>query len=183
MDSLYIDKVLLGDRHAFRYFITTYKDMAFSVALSLVKTEHLAEEVTQEAFLQAYLSLPNFKKQSKFSTWLYRIVVHCAYKTMQKKSIEMVSFEMENHDILFEEDAINNLLQVEQRQIINEALIRIPPNESLALRLFYLEELTIQELCEITGWTTANTKVLLFRARKSMYMTLNNLIKGTYYGT
>jgi RNA polymerase sigma factor (sigma-70 family) len=183
MDNLYIDKVLSGDRHAYRYFIKTYKDMAFSVALSLVKTEHLAEEVVQEAFLQDYMSLATFKKQSKFSTWLYRIVVHCCYKSMQKKSMEVIPFELANHDVAMEDHTLDKLLGVEQRQIINEALIRIPANESLALRLFYLEELSIQELCEITGWTVSNTKVILFRARKSMYGALNILMKGTYYGT
>lgn len=183
MDNLYIEKVLSGDRHAFRYFIQTYKDMAFSVALSVVKQEHLAEEIVQEAFLQCYLSLSNFRKQSKFSTWLYRIVVHCAYKSLRKKSVSMVELEVEVHDVELEENALTKLMQEEQKQLIHEALLRIPANESLGLRLFYLEEASIQELCEITGWTMANAKVILFRARKRLYAELNKLMKGAYYGT
>ena len=64
MDSLYIDKVLSGDSHAFSYFISNYKDMAFSVSLSIVKNELLAEEAVQEAFIQAYLSLRSFRSSS-----------------------------------------------------------------------------------------------------------------------
>ncbi len=183
MDNLYIDKVLAGDRHAFRYFIHTYKDMAFSVALSLVKQEHLAEEVAQEAFLQAYLSLRSFKRQAKFSTWLYRIVVRCGYKMLQKNSISSVELQLDVHDQAYEETAFDHLLQEEQRQLVNEALLRIPANESLAIRLFYLEELSLQELCEITGWTIANVKVVLFRARKRMYQELSKLMRSYYYGT
>lgn len=183
MDSLYIEKVLSGDSHAFKYFVNNYKDMAFSVALSLVKNEHLAAEVAQEAFLQCYLSLSNFKKHSKFSTWFYRIVVNTAYKSMKKKSIEIVELELNRHDVVLEDNAISKLLKEEQKQLINEALLRIPGSESLALRLFYLEELSIQELCEITGWTQANAKVILFRARKRMHAELSKLMKGTYYGT
>jgi len=179
MDNLYIEKFLSGDGHAFRYFIQTYKDMAFSVALAVVKQEHLAEEVAQEAFVQCYLSLANFKKQSKFSTWLYRIVVHCAYKSLRKKSVEL---ELTCHDVGFEDNAFTKLVREEQTQLLNEALLRIPANESLALRLFYLEEVSIQELCEITGWTHANAKVVLFRARKRLYSELTKLMKGAYDG-
>lgn len=182
MDKLYIDKVLAGDRHAFRYFLDTYKDMAFSVALSLVKQEPLAEEVAQEAFVQAYLSLATFKQQSKFSTWLYRIVVRCGYKVLQKNKIEQVELNLDVHDAYLDTNVFDKLLAEEQKQLINEALLRIAPQESLALRLFYLEELTLHEIVEISGWTIANTKVILFRARKRMYQELQKSMKGTYYG-
>ncbi|GHE23370.1 RNA polymerase sigma factor [Sphingobacterium griseoflavum] len=183
MDNLYIEKVLAGDRHAFRYFIHTYKDMAFSVALSLVKQEHLAEEVAQEAFLQAYLSLASFKRQAKFSTWLYRIVLRCGYKLLQKRGILSVELDLAAHDQGYEETTFDKLLRDEQKQLVNEALLHIPANESLALRLFYLEELSLQELCEVTGWTNAHVKVILFRARKRMYQALGKLMKSPYYGT
>ena len=84
MDKLYIDKVLAGDLYAFNYFLKTYKDMAYSVAISIVKQEHLAEEIVQDAFMICYQSLKNFKGESKFSTWLYRIVVNCAFGTLRK---------------------------------------------------------------------------------------------------
>ncbi|WDF70068.1 sigma-70 family RNA polymerase sigma factor [Sphingobacterium oryzagri] len=182
MDKLYIDKVLAGDRHAFRYFLDTYKDMAFSVALSLVKQEHLAEEVAQEAFVQAYLSLANFKAQSKFSTWLYRIVVRCGYKALQKNTLHNVELDIELHDVPFESNVFDKLLLEERKQLIAQALLRLAPQESLALQLFYLDELSLQELVEITGWTIANTKVILFRARKRMYHELHTSMKGLYYG-
>lgn len=182
MDSLYIDKVLSGDCHAFSYFISTYKDMAFSIAISIVKNELLAEEVAHEAFVQAYLSLRNFKGNSKFSTWFYKIVVHCSYKTIQKKSIQFVELDLGQHDLQFDDHALKTLMLEEQKQMINEVLRRLPSNEALALRLFYLEELPAAELCEITGWTTANCKIILFRARKRMALELNKEINSMHYG-
>ncbi|MGX1641857.1 MULTISPECIES: RNA polymerase sigma factor [Sphingobacterium] len=182
MDSLYIDKVLSGDRHAFSYFISTYKDMAFSIAISIVKNELLAEEVAQESFVQTYLSLKNFKGNSKFSTWFYKIVVHCSYKMIQKKTIQFVELDLGQHDLQFDDHALKNLMIEEQKQMINEVLRRLPSNEALALRLFYLEELPAAELCEITGWTTANCKIILFRARKRMAFELNKEINSMYYG-
>ena len=182
MDSLYIDKVLSGDRHAFSYFISTYKDMAFSIAISIVKNELLAEEVAHESFVQTYLSLRNFKGNSKFSTWFYKIVVHCSYKMIQKKSIQFVEFDLDQHDHQLDDHVLKNLQLEEQKQMINEVMRRLPSNEALALRLFYLEELSAQELCEITGWTNANCKVILFRARKRMAMELNKELNMMHYG-
>lgn len=182
MDSLYIDKVLSGDSHAFGYFISNYKDMAFSVSLSIVKNELLAEEATQEAFIQAYLSLKNFNANSKFSTWFYKIVIRCSYKLISKNNMMQVEFDVNHHDAEIDENALQTLLIEEQKQMINEVLMKMPSNESLALRLFYLEELSVQELCEITGWTIANSKVILHRARKRMAYELNKELDNVHYG-
>jgi len=182
MDSLYIDKVLSGDSHAFGYFISNYKDMAFSVSLSIVKNELLAEEATHEAFIQAYLSLKNFNANSKFSTWFYKIVIRCSYKLISKKNLMQVEFDVNHHDAEIDENALQTLLIEEQKQMINEVLMKMPGNESLALRLFYLEELSVQELCEITGWTIANSKVILHRARKRMAYELNKELDNVHYG-
>lgn len=183
MDQIYIDKVLAGDPYAFRYFLTTYKHMAYSVAHSIVKQEHLAEEVVQDAFMRCYQSLAKFKQQSKFSTWFYRIVVNCAFSTMRRLKPESVTFDLQEHDLIWDENAFDRLVKKEQEQVVQEALVQLPANEALALRLYYLEELNIQELCDITGWTDSNAKVILFRGRKHLYSVLCRLMKEEYYGT
>lgn len=182
MDNLYIEKVLAGDSNAFAYFTKNYKDMAFSIALSLTKDQYLAEEVAHEAFIQCYLSLQSFKREAKFSTWFYRIVVNTAYRTLNKKSIKLVELDLPNHDVEHEDNALSKLIAEEQKQLINEVLLIIPANESLALRLFYLEELSIQELCEITGWTNAKAKVLLHRGRKRTLIEINKALKTKQNG-
>ena len=178
MDNLYIQKVLSGDRHAFRYFIRTYKDMAFSVALSLTKQTDQAEEVVQEAFIQAYLSLRSFKGDSKFSTWFYRIVVNCYYKSLRgRPPNSAVEFDAEVHDVYYNEDLLDQIIKIENKEAVNRALLLLPGNESLALRLFYLEEASIQEITQITGRTTSNVKVLLYRGRKRLREELTKLLK------
>ncbi|MFZ4263417.1 RNA polymerase sigma factor [Sphingobacterium sp. HJSM2_6] len=178
MDNLYIDKVLSGDSHAFRYFVKTYKDMAFSLAISIVKNELLAEEVVQDAFLQAYLSLAQFKKQAKFSTWFYRIVVHCSYSSLKKRSWDTVPIEPLEEVMEMDESIISKLIEEEQKQLIQDALLQLPGQEALALRLFYLEELHLEEITQITGWTLANTKVILHRARKRMSIEVQKHLIG-----
>ncbi len=85
MDDLYIKKVLDGQTEEFRYFIKQYKDLAFSVAFSVVKNEFTAAEVVQESFVKAYENLKSFKGESKFSTWLYRIVINESFKIIWKE--------------------------------------------------------------------------------------------------
>ena len=76
MDNHYINEVLNGNTNAFGYFIRTYQNKAFGLAVSIVKSEEYAKDVVQESFIKVYSSLSNFRNESKFSTWLYRIVVN-----------------------------------------------------------------------------------------------------------
>ncbi|MEO6845020.1 MAG: sigma-70 family RNA polymerase sigma factor [Ginsengibacter sp.] len=177
MDEFYIGKVLSGDVQAFRYFIKEYKDMAFSIAMSIVKDEFIAEEVVQDAFLKAFKALASFKKSSKFSTWFYKIVLNEGYAKMNKMKKDFLLF-IDNYDEeIIDESFILALEAGEQSTLINQALIKLSPNESVALRLFYLEEESIKDVCAITGWTEANTRVILHRARKNMLGIMNKLIK------
>jgi len=183
MDEIYIRKVLSGDVESYRYFINTYKDMAFSVALSIVKEEHLAQDVVQDAFIKGYQSLSSFKGRAKFSTWLYRIVVHVAFNSIRHKKLEFVNLDLSDHDQAHHASVLDEIIAGERKEMINDALAILPSKESVALRLFYLEELSLDEIEEIMGWTRANAKVILHRARKNMQIVLGQLIrKSEYYG-
>ncbi len=176
MDDLYIRKVLDGDHDAFRYFIRQYQHMAFSIAISVVKNEFTAEEVVQDAFMKAFHHLAGFQRTAKFSTWFYRIVTNEALMRLKKLQKERLDFQPG-----FEEEVPDNgpevvLADEEQQALVQEALKLLPPKESLVLRLFYLEEERIKTICDITGWSEANVKVLLHRARKTMAVTLKRLM-------
>lgn len=179
MDSIYIEKILNGDTEAFRYFIRQYKDMAYSLAMSIVKDEHKAEEVLQSAFVNAYSNLASFKGKSKFSSWLYRIVVNESFKSIRKQNFQQVNLDqVSENEIPNLDDFSQKLSADEQKYFINEALVRLSPNESLALRLFYLEENSIEAITEITGWSSSKAKVILHRARKNMKLLLNRSLSN-----
>ena len=179
MDALYIRKVLNGETEEFRYFIKQYKDLAFSVALSVVKDENLAADMVQEAFIKAYQNLKSFKGESKFSTWLYRIVVNECIKEKRKNKGSFVDIELVE-DLEQEEPLELFGLQKEEQQgfYVNEALMRVSANESLVLRLYYLGENSINDICEITGWSESNVKVLMHRGRKNMEKELQKMLQS-----
>jgi RNA polymerase sigma-70 factor (ECF subfamily) len=173
LEELYIKKVLNGDTEAFKFFVTQYKDLAFSIAVSVVKNEFTACDVVQEAFLKAFENLKSFKGKSKFSTWFFRIVINESYKVLQRNKVQYTNVEPE-----LESFAKDEIKEQEQKYYINEVLRILPANESLVLRLFYLNENSMKEIQEMTGWNTSKVKVTLHRARKSMEVKLGKLLKN-----
>ena len=179
-DQLYIDKVLNGDTNAFAYLINKYKNMAYTLAIRVVKSHEDAEEVAQDSFLKAYEKLNTFKGNAKFSTWLYTIVYRNAITKIRKKKVSTTNideFVIENHsdgDDFPQMEAIKN---EEQQKYVREAVNKLPEKDALLITLFYMNDNSIEEIEEITGLSQSNVKVKLFRARKKLNQTLSDLLK------
>ncbi|MEQ6121522.1 sigma-70 family RNA polymerase sigma factor [Reichenbachiella sp. MALMAid0571] len=178
MDDLYIGKILAGNSDAFRYFVNKYKNLVYSITLSIVKDHLIAEEVTQDVFVNAFKALKNFNRNSKFSTWIYKIAYNEALKKLKKTKVEILTLDENLQDDLEDESILSSLHQKEQQFVINKALEMLTSDESLVLRLFYLEEENINEVINITGWSRSKVKVTLFRARKNMYKAFNNVLNN-----
>ena len=178
--DLIIDKVKSGDLSAFNVLIDEYKNMAFTLALKLMKSREDAEEVTQDAFLKAYTKIHQFEGKSKFSTWLYTIVYHTALTRLRKKQLPMDNTQLgqeENLTAYSESDKEWRRLQKGERSsYIQMALSKLSSEDQVAITLFYLNENSLQEICEITGWELSNVKVRLHRARKRLLKALEALL-------
>ena len=159
----YIDRVLSGDTEAYRYFLRQYQDMAFNLAVSIVKDDQFAEEVVQDAFMKAFRNLKSFHRTAKFSSWLYRIIVNEAFQRLKKMKRELPIVEVDQVADTYQDHSDGN-----QEIQIQQALKAMPSKEGLALNLFYLEERSLLEVTKITGWSLSNTKVILHRARKQI---------------
>jgi RNA polymerase sigma-70 factor (ECF subfamily) len=178
-DQLYIDKVISGDLSAYTYLVDKHKDMAFSVALRIVRNREDAEEIVQDAFVKAYQNIEAFRNKSKFSTWLYRIVFNAAISRTRKKSLESTdldSFVIDNYSTDEIKDNINKLDSSEQIKLVNKLIDKLPPLEYTLINLYYKEECSIDEISEITGLTDSNVKVKLHRIRKKLYSELQQIL-------
>lgn len=170
MDEEIIRRVLNGDLEAFGNLIRKYKDASFGLAKSIIKEDLSAEEAVQDAFIRAFQHLHKFRMKAAFSTWLYRIVVNESLKRVNQSHLENKTVSLNNShadSITIDPQAIEYLDTEEQREIIRQTLDRLRPNESLLLKLFYLEEKNMEEIKHITGLSVSNIKVILHRARKS----------------
>lgn len=180
-DSFYINKVLGGSLPAYAILVEKHKSLAFTLALRIAKNHEDAEEIAQDAFLKAYNSLSTFKEESKFSTWLYKIVFNTAISRMRKKQMQNVSIEEGHGGNSGEEDrmdGLDNLHKKERKKIIAEAISRLREDEGIVMTLYYLNENTLKEIEEITGFSNSNIKILLHRGRKKLLFELKKILKG-----
>lgn len=177
LDVKLVNRIKAGDTFAFRDLVNAYKDVSLTLACSVLKDSTLAEDAVQTAFIKVFEKLNTFKQDSKFSTWLYRIVINTAYNLLKQQKNHMQMDILSNFAIETDgKSETKALTEQDQKKYINLALNRIKPDEALILRLFYLYEHTIVEIKEITDFSKSKIKVDLHRGRKNMELQLQKLL-------
>lgn len=176
----WIESILAGDMQRFSCLISKYEKMAFTLAFRIVGNREEAEEVTQDAFLKMYQALPDFRFESKFSSWFYRIVYRTALSAIRRQSLftDVEDVDTSNVTVEEQEQASALLEQNDRKKVIQKTLKELPKSEALLLTLFYLQECTIDEISQITGLSNVNVKTKLFRARKHFYSVLEKEMKN-----
>ena len=175
-----IQLVLAGNTAMYSLLVNRYKNKVFSLAYAIVSNREDAEEIAQDAFVKAFKGLPSFKERSSFSTWMYRIVVNTALnKKKLKKWVTVDDTDRVKQDEAFDFESLTQYLKTgDQKKFIRMALDALNGQEKLCLILFYLSELSVREIQEITRISESNIKVLLFRGRKHLYEQLEKLLKS-----
>jgi len=179
-DNFYIDKVLKNDLNAYSVLVDRHKDMVYSIAVKILKNEEDAEELAQDVFVKAYQSLKFFKRESKFSTWLYRIVYNSAISKTRKKQYKTADLDysiVENYSADEIKEDVERLSDEEQKKIVNTILEKLNPEESILITLFYFDEKTTKDISIITGLSQSNVKVRLHRLRKRLLIEVQSQIK------
>jgi RNA polymerase sigma-70 factor (ECF subfamily) len=179
-DILVIQKVLAGDVHAYTILVDRYKHMAVGLAFNILLNREDAEEAAQDAFVKAFQGLYGFKASSKFSTWLYRIIVNTALnKKKGKKQQTIILDESFYEELQDENDSFLSLvINKPGKGHIQAALRELSDNERICISLFYLEELSVEEINEVTAISVSNIKVLLHRGRKRLLNVLQHQLKN-----
>ncbi len=170
--SKILKKAIAGDKNALSVLVDKYKDIAFNLAISIVRDEEDAKDITQDSFLKVLENIESFRNESKFSTWLYRIVYNLSIQFIRNKK-KMDSLENVSH--ILTETSSDTLETHEKNQIIKISLNILDGNERLIVTLFYLGEKSIKEIKEITSLSLSNIKVILYRSRKKMTKNLEKL--------
>ncbi|MDD4514173.1 sigma-70 family RNA polymerase sigma factor [Massilibacteroides sp.] len=175
----WIEQILAGDVQSFSCLIAKYEKMAYTLAFRVMGNKEEAEEVTQDAFIKVYNALDTFKFESKFSTWLYRIVYCTALSALRQQKIFTDYDEARPEDLTEKEmDSAASLLERnDRREIISQVMSLLAPDEAMLLTLFYLEECSMDDIHQITELTISNIKVKLHRGRKHFYEKLQQLMK------
>jgi RNA polymerase sigma factor (sigma-70 family) len=170
-DIVYIEQVLSGMINAYSYIVDRHKDKAYNLAFRICGNREEAEEIAQDSFLKAYRSLNGFKMKSSFATWLYRIVYNTAisHVRIKKKGIlSLEDFPVDATDFIGNNTSEEEAEKEYRSSLINFALQKITEEERGLVSLFYYEEMSTEEISDVTGISKSNIKVKLFRARQKM---------------
>lgn len=157
-----IDDAKAGDAAALTQLIDAHKTFAFNIAFDIVKDAEDAKDVVQQSFLKVLEKLPTFRNESKFSTWLYRIVFNESLRFKNERS-KLQEIKASNETVKHLEEYGKGIEY--DANSATEALERLVDKEKLVLGLFYLSGKTIDEIRQITNFSKSNIKVLLHRGR------------------
>lgn len=168
-----INRVLKGYKQDYGLLVNRYQQYVFTLVLRYVPNREQAEELAQDVFVKAYKCLADFKKESKFSTWLYTIVHTTCLSFLRKKpgtihfvdQEQMVSLGNKHHETEILYDTLSNKTR---KQTINAAIKSLPEQDAQIITLFYLAEQSMDEIGHIMGITPNNAKIKLYRARQKL---------------
>jgi len=163
-----------GDNRAFDELVRRYRDKVYRLSYKILRHEEDAAEALQDAFLSAYRGLKNFKVESTFSTWLYRIATNASLMKYRRRREGHVSLEQSQSSDGSGEplqipdwsaQPLGDLLNRETREVMEEGISRLPEELRTVFVLRDIEELSNAEVAEILNLSVAAVKSRLHRAR------------------
>ncbi|MCK4750612.1 MAG: sigma-70 family RNA polymerase sigma factor [Bacteroidales bacterium] len=178
-EKYYINRVKNGDKESFAWLVDTHQDMVYTICLRMITNEADATEAAQDVFVKAYRSIQDFQEKSKFSTWLYRITYNQCISVIRKKVKIIDLVDEVPHDAVSEDDmsGLDRISAEERGRYLQMAIEALPETDAVVVTLFYYDELSLEEIADITGLTGSNIRIKLHRSRKKMYQVLNEILK------
>jgi len=172
-----IQSVLQGNKAAFAILVERYQSYVFTIVSRLIPIREEAEDVSQEVFVKAYLSLAGFKGTSKFSTWLYTIAHTTAISHLRKSRPDVVFADEYKMAAITDNHTTYHLPQYNSlRTAVNSCIKLLPPDDAEIITLFYMAEQSIEEIGVIMRMEPNTAKVKLHRARQK----LKDIVERTY---
>lgn len=170
-DQYYITQVLEGNTNAFGVLVDQYKDLVFTLALRMLKNREEAEEVSQDTFIKVYKSLKNFKGDSKFSTWIYKVTYNTCLDRLKKnkrQQQEVSIDEFTEKHVKTIDNALEIMVEAERLQAIQDCINLLPSEDGFLLTLYYFEDQSLAEISKIVGISANHVKVKLYRSRQKL---------------
>ena len=158
-----------GDADAFEQLVAAYRNQVFRLALRMCGNEADADEVAQEAFLSAWKGLPNFRGESRFSTWLYQLTTHAAIDLMRREKRQAAAEDID--EITTADDGPSPQQQVERAETqreIRSALMQLPEEYRQVLLLRFMQELSYEEIGRALKLPVGTVKSRLNRAKAQL---------------
>ncbi|MFN5642702.1 MAG: RNA polymerase sigma factor [Sphingobacteriales bacterium] len=181
-----IDLLKKGDDGAFKRIVESKKDLVYNTALGLLQNVEDAEDIAQEVFIKVYESIHQFKGESAFSTWLYRIAVTKSLELIRsrkrkKRFAFITSLLGENNELRHDPpEFIHPGVQLDNKErsvILFKSITKLPENQRIAFTLHKVEGIPYQEIAEIMSLSVSAIESLIHRAKANLRKDLENYYK------
>ena len=172
-EQAFIQSAQKGDHDAFAALVEEHQRYIYNLALRVLKDENEALDLTQETFVRAWTALPNFRGQSQFRTWLYRIATNLCYNRLPNLRRSLTDLGDEVISEIPETDAsldnpAHGLESRELRSYLHNAIENLDENYRLLIVLRYQNELSYEEIAGMLNLPLGTVKTGLFRAKEHL---------------
>ncbi|MBN1118297.1 MAG: RNA polymerase sigma factor [Bacteroidales bacterium] len=174
--NLFLKQLKEGDKTSLEFLVKEYQKPVFRTCMAYVQNEHDAADLTQDVFIKALEKINQYKGDSKISTWLVRIAINLSLNFLRDNKRRLQNIELSDIHIISDEK--DNLISIETRKKVREAIFNLNEKQRKVFILNFYLELSYQEITEITGYSLSAVESLLFRARKSLRKLLEDYYTG-----
>lgn len=187
VDAELVVRVQSGDKSAFDLLVIKYQHKVMKLVSRYIRDSAEVEDVTQEAFIKAYRALANFRGDSAFYTWLYRIAINTAKNFLVSRGRRPPSsdIEVETAEVLdgaasLRENATpeRNLLRDEIAKTVQQAIESLPEDLRTAITLREIDGLSYEDIAQVMTCPIGTVRSRIFRAREAIDSELRPLIEG-----
>ncbi len=186
-DQQLVARVQKGDKRAFDLLVLKYQHKIFAIISRFIKDPVEVQDVAQEAFIKAYRALGNFRGESAFYTWVYRIAINTAKNHLVSKGRRPPSIDVEVDDaeVLGMSDQLKDVASPEQelardqlKEAVNEAIQNLPEDLRTAVTLREMEGLSYEEIADVMDCPVGTVRSRIFRARESIDQYISPLVEN-----
>lgn len=172
-----IERALRGEQKAFTELMQRYHGPLFNLLYKMVRNREETEDLVQEAFMKAFASLATFNEEFAFSTWLYKIAINNTIDHLRKKKLRTYSLdkpiqskegELKREYPDLQSSSDHDLLSTEKTGLITRAIEDLPEKYRKVILLRHSDELSYEEISEITKVPLGTVKARIFRAREML---------------
>jgi RNA polymerase sigma-70 factor, ECF subfamily len=178
IDQQLVERAQRGDKHAFELLVGKYQRKLTRLLSRFIRDSTEVEDVAQEAFIKAYRALPNFRGDSAFYTWLYRIGINTAKNYLVaagRRAPTSTSMDAEEAEELGESELLQDVNtpenQMMSRQVadtVNQTLEKLPEELRTAITLREMEGLSYEEIATMMNCPIGTVRSRIFRAREAI---------------
>ncbi len=186
-DTELISAVLKGDVNSFEPLVRRHQTRVFATARRYARREIEVEDIVQEVFIKAFQRLETFRGEAPFEHWLMRLTVRTCYDFLRahQRNRELNFSELSDEEGTWLERVRTGPEDAREdsdaaRKLVARVLEQLPPDARMIITLLEIEERSVKEIAELTGWSVPLVKVRAFRARAQMRKLLERISREKY---